>query len=289
MDRYFQAGLQARELGDYGKALKKLQRGRELLRQRGVDSPEICLLLGAVFVHFGQWLKAETVLEEGLKQVDPASELALQLHNGLAEVYHMTRQFQRALALCEDILRTAGNSPHDYELHRALYSFAISRYNLDKGNKGCPKVDELLCTLQANSPASQCMQQLIIGDKLLMMKDYSQATPYYEQFFALKVNLPHHFAVIAGAHRRFSFICQITKQNSKAEEHYYQFCLICAVHYPTNGNYGGCLLSFGVLCRDTERQSEAEIRCLRALRIFSVRDIDAAYFPKCVFVLRSIY
>ena len=53
VEQYLQIGTQAKEAGNYAKALKKLEKGRDLLQQRGLESAEMCLQLGLVWNHFG--------------------------------------------------------------------------------------------------------------------------------------------------------------------------------------------------------------------------------------------
>jgi len=85
--KYVARVVKARTKCEYVKALKKLQRGRDLLQ--GQESPLLCLHIGQVRAYFGEWTEAE--LKRGLKfQLEnyPSSELALQLSNSLLELNH---------------------------------------------------------------------------------------------------------------------------------------------------------------------------------------------------------
>lgn len=54
---YLQEGKTARENGDYSKSLKKLERGWKLMQQLGIESAEMCLHLGMIWLIFEEGKK----------------------------------------------------------------------------------------------------------------------------------------------------------------------------------------------------------------------------------------
>jgi len=62
--KYAEISEAAREVGDYEKADKKLQKAKLLIQQW--ESPELCLQQGLIFAHFGQWIEADGAFRQGL-------------------------------------------------------------------------------------------------------------------------------------------------------------------------------------------------------------------------------
>lgn len=75
-----------RESGLYDSALRELRRGRALLQQKNLQSPELYLELGRIFTLLSSWAEAEEMLQQGLKFVSPSSALADRLNECLAQI-----------------------------------------------------------------------------------------------------------------------------------------------------------------------------------------------------------
>lgn len=86
VELYQQAGTEAREEETYPEALKKLERGQNMLRKWGVESAELNPQLSAVSDYFGRYYEACELLRQGLL-LSPSVEMSLRLNNELIEVY----------------------------------------------------------------------------------------------------------------------------------------------------------------------------------------------------------
>ena len=229
-ERYVSGAAKAREAGNYAKALKKLQKGRAVLQQWGLESSLLCMHMGQVQAYYGEWTEAEAELKRGLDyqlSTSPDSELAVQLSTSLVELYHQRDLLEETVEQGLWILRTFAGSEHVFEKLRALYFLAEACYRLDEEAKGLALLEQWTEQL-ADSGPSQCVLFCTQAERLrLMKKDWAAAQLYERALEALPAGY-----LAAYAKHMLANCYQQQGRNQRARTAYSEALQTHIAHYP---------------------------------------------------------
>ena len=179
---YVATAVEALEQGLHGEALRELQEGRALLQPQGLQSPLLCLHMGQVKAYFGEWREAEEELKQGLDFLmltDPTAELALQLSNSLIELHHQRLQNDQVIEQGEWTLQTWRDSPHTFELLRAVFFLTDTYYVLKEEGQGFALAEEWTSRVVVDD-LSKYMQLLIQAEKAAREQKQDEVVRLYE-------------------------------------------------------------------------------------------------------------
>ena len=248
VDTLIASSMQASQVSNYTKSLRKLMRGRDILHSKKQESPTICRDHGFALARFGKWGEADSVYRRGLElQLDlgQSSELALQLNNGLIEAYYQSAKLQEAVSVCKYVLEGWSRTPHTFEMLRTVYFLASSYYYLEQHANGFALVDAWQ-GVGVDSARSACVLGLILAEKMRLQKSKG-AIAFNEQAVAQSMQqLPSSF-MTAQALRNLGRIFETQQQLQRTEECYLQACQIFSMHFPHSFSYAQCLENCGYL------------------------------------------
>jgi len=262
---------QARESGNYEKALQKLRRVEALLKRKGLESPELCLQLGTVLAHFGLHIKAAKKLQQGLevqRSRNPDSLIAVRLGNCLVELYVQAGQFKEAAAGCQWVLETWCSGYYQVELLRTLYFFTsldahAERELVDKG--GDLSASTLLLLIRAEQQRHHSLES---------------AAQLYEA--ALEARQWESSYITACSRHALGHIYQQLRKYVPAEEQLLEARHIFTTHYPHSYGHARCLASVGELYVSTKQQSQAEPLLAAALKVLAEDFCSTEGFGECL-------
>jgi len=285
-EKYIAEGREAREAGDYERAINRLQRCKGLLQQRNIESAELCLELGQVLSHFAQRNDAELVLRHGL-ELSPKAELALQLCTALAKTFFQAGRWVETETICEEALRKWGSEPHSSELFRVLYYLVNSHFLQDQVERGLALVNEWVEKIPADSPQSRCALLFIRAEKLRV--EGSQEAHLYEEALELGQQvLPNSYLTVC-ARRRLGMLYKAQHQLEKAEDQWLRACETHATHFPRSLGHAICLSHLGHLRKQQKKMESAEEMYLQACQIYAAHFPHTLNFAICLNNLALLY
>lgn len=318
---YLRKAEKAKELGNYEKALQKLKRGKALLKQKGLESPEMCLQLGVVLAYFGYHIKAAKKLKHGLElqmSENPDSLVAVRLGNCLVELYIQAGQYSEAATGCEWILKTWGSSDYQVELLRTLYFLSslqttsqLQKELTDKEGDLCGSTLLLLIRAEQQRHHSlksaaqlyeaalatrQWTSSYIIACSRHALGRIYQQLHKYDSAEEQLLEAEHIFATHYP--RSYGYACCLVsagelyvsmKQLSKAEPLLAAALEKIAEEFPGTEGYGECVLNLGQLRYSQQRLTEAESNWLQAYAFFSAHFPQSLSYAKCLESLAHLY
>ena len=285
------SSLQEAETCNYAQVLRKFQQCEDLFQSRRLENPRLNLHLGSALAHFGKWSDADLMLRRGLDlqlTLDPASELAIQLSNGLAEAYYQTGQWQETVAMCEYALRNWSTTAHSYELLRTVYFLSSSYYYLEQHTKGYALVEEWRVA-GASTPLCQCMWLFLQAEKLRLQKSQEAPGLYEEAVTQGTQQLPGSF-MTAYSLRGLGRIYESKGQMQRAEQLYQQAIQSFATHYPQCFSYAQCLENCAYLYQNlVGSQTQAEECYLKAYEVLKDHFRKDRAFAYCLLNLGLLW
>ena len=267
----------ARETGNYELALMKLTEGKALLAELGMESP-------ALYLQLGQVLERGLGLQLGL---DSSSELALQLSNGIAEVYYEAGQWSEAAAASNRTLQVWGDSEYSTELLQALFILTDSQYWLRQFSQAFALVSYWKGKLLTNSPQSLCMLFLVLADKAFIEDLNEMAIVLYKEALELSRGWSQPSYILATAMRDLGYIYNQRSSLDLAEQLYSDASEILAVHYPYSLLYAHCLYGRGLIYEQLQRQPEAIPFIETALHVYA-KNTQLELHTKCTVLLTRL-
>lgn len=280
----------ARETGNYELALMKLTEGKALLAELEMESPALYLQLGQVLTHFANRTEALQVLERGLGlqlDLDSSSELALQLSNGIAEVYYEAGQWSEAAVASNRTLQVWGDSEYSTELLQALFILTDSQYWLWQHSQAYALVGYWKGKLLTNSPQSLCMLFLVLADKAFIENLKEMAMFLYKEALELSRGWSQPSYILATAMRDLGYIYGQRSSLDLAEQLYSDASEILAVHFPYSLLYANCLYDRGLIYEQLQRQSEAIPFIETALHVYA-KNTQLELHTKCTALLTRL-
>ena len=285
-EKYIAEGRDAREAGDYVRAMHKLERCKGLLQQRNEESAELCLELGLVLSHFGQMTDAEVFLRRGL-ELSPPSELALQLCTAMAGTFFQTGRWEETETICEEALQKWGSQPHTLELLKVLYYLVNSHFLQDQVERGLALTNEWVERIAADTPKSKCALLFIRAEKL-RVEGSQEAHPYEEALELGQQVLPNSYLTVC-ARRRLGILYKAQHQLEKAEDQWLRACETHAIHFPRSLGHAICLSHLGHLRKQMKKLESAEEMYLQACQIYSAHFPHTLNFAICLNNLALLY
>lgn len=274
---YQQAGKQAKEEGDYIKALKKLERGWGWLQQWGVESPEMCLQLSMVLAHFGRTDEACEMLRQSLQHTSSA-EMSLKLSNCLVEVYYISGREKAAAEIAEEGLNSGANCSNAFEQLKALYFLAKSYYKLDKVDRGMELVDHWTNQIAADTEESKCVLKCIYAEKQYREERYEEAGRLYEDSY-----------LAVYARYKLAFIYESLELYEAATTNFLQAADIYSTHFPHSHIYIKCLLLLARHYKSRQMQEKAEAAYLQAIALCAANFPLSRTYAKCLYYQAKLY
>lgn len=285
-EQYIAEGREAREAGDYERAINKLQRCKGLLQERNMESAELCLELGQVFSHFAQRNDAELVLRRAL-ELNPKVDLALQLCTALAKTFFQAGRWVETETICEEALRKWGNTSHSSELFRVLYYLVNSHFLQEQVERGLALINEWVDKIPADNPQSRCALLFIRAEKLRV--EGSQEAYLYEEAVELGQQvLPNSYLTVC-ARRRLGMLYKAQNQLEKAEDQWLRACETHATHFPRSLGHAICLSHLGHLRKIQKKLVLAEEMYLHACQIYEAHYPHTLNFAICLNNLALLY
>ena len=135
---------------DYDDALQYLHRCLDACKKVGDESGETRVLsnLGSVYMLTGRWQVAKEYLELHIRSTRQRNDMG-SLCKGLSTLgylEHLTRNFERATALCREALKIAESSSYLRQVaicHEYLAEFALAQADCTSAKKHCLKAIEI--------------------------------------------------------------------------------------------------------------------------------------------------
>jgi tetratricopeptide (TPR) repeat protein len=275
---------QASQVSNYAKSLRKLVRGRDILHPKKQENPTLCRDLGLALAHFGKWEEADSVYRRGLElqlALDPSSELALQLNNGVVEAYYQSAKWQEAVAVCKYALDGWSRTSHTFEMLRTVYFLVSSYYYLEQHMNGFALADAWQGA-GVDSADSECVLRLIQAEKMRLQKSQG-ALAFNEQAVAQSMQqLPSSF-MTAQALRNLGRIYEAQQQLQQTEECYLQACQIFSMHFPHSFSYAQCLENCGYLYQNLVNRPDQAEKCYKdAYDILKQHYAETKAFAYCL-------
>ena len=278
---------EARELGYYVKARKKLEGWKRRLEQWGVISPELCWNLGLVWGHFGLRSDAASLLRQGLEhqlRLSPSSHLALRLNNAIASLCFQMGDWRDAISASEWTLRTYYESGYTFELWEALCYLVYSQCILEIPFE--MNIEKWRLTVE--NPLCECLSFFLMGFK--SHNDDIEAVGLLSAGLALaQQHIPHHYLTASAMLRVGAIKDSSLKKSDEAEQHYLSVLAIYKAHYPVSLDYVKCLYNLGLLYRRTNKLTESEPYYLRAIELFTHHHSTSIHFPQCLNNLAGLH
>ena len=279
-----QKACAAVETGKYDKALEMLQTYRTELG--GVESAALCVELGKVYSHFGQWAEAEEMVQLGLKLqcIDSTSQLAIVL----AEIQYQQGLWADCISTCELLLQAEKRSECILDLQMAVYYLARAHDCLADG-LGSAVVSQWSKLLLNDSVAAQCLSLFIRAGRLYVEGNWRLATKNYVDGLELAWQAFPHCLFTACS--MLDLGCLYRQQNllAKAESLYMQCRYLCETHYPLSCLVPLYLSNLGTLYRDSNRPEQAEQLLLQARDFYLDHFPDSELLPEYISYLALLY
>jgi len=233
VEQYLQRGRQVREEGDYAKSLKKLERGWELLQQWGVESAEMCLQLGVIWIHFGRAEEAVAILKQGL-QLSSSSDLSLKLYRNLVEVYFQRAEGKEVVEVGELALASVDSQFDVFELLQLLYFLTYSHYVLGNESQGFALLTHWTSRCVVDSVQSQFALQCIYAEK----KNREGSAEVVERYeAALQTSGVQTTYLAVFSHYTLGVMNAALHRPERAIHAYLQALPLFSVHFPCSINY----------------------------------------------------
>lgn len=273
----------SRETGNYERALEELRSCETLL---GVRSAELCLELGRLYSHFGQWVEAVTVLTQGLQL--PSSQFTLQLNNVLAETYYQKGQYKECISQCELILATGIHSGSIFELQKALYYLSNSHYSLGD-ELGVRSVIEWKQVLVSDSPKTRCLTLLIEADRMHFEDNKRQAVVKYARGLEVALQELPNSLCTACSMRELGRLYEDLGDLVKAEALYVQCRDLCQIHFPSSFPLAKCFYNLAMLYMQTNRGEKAATLYLEGIYLLQTHFPYSEILPYCLYNLGILH
>ena len=213
--------------GEYDTAVKELEKGRNLLRIRGMEDTEL-------------WVR---------------------ISNTTAETHRQEWKYSECEKVCKEVLSTYERHGNTFEMYRALFFLTDSLYSQFKYSEGSSLLTCWKDKLSPPSPPTQCFHFYLQARDFQMRNDPLNAAEKYKKGLALSHLLPSDAYITAFARISLGFLYEmIVKDGKKAEEEYRKgletYFLIC----PFSMSTSWCLNHLGeILYRNEEYDSSEEI------------------------------
>lgn len=248
-EEHLKAGKAACQAGDFDRALRELQKSKDLLSE--------------------------------MKD----SELYLRISSGIAEIYYQTGRWQETVSECKQILSIWNKSPFKIEFLRNLYYLTSAHCWLNQDNQGTAASQEWAQKLSDGNPHSQSILLCIEANKLRLQGRTEAAKQLYEQALGLDES-PSYITICSRWYlaETLKSLCDV----QKAENAYIGACELFSVHFPYSNGYAGCLFSAGCFYQSTKRLQMAEDHYLQATKRYSCFPPTQSH-AKCLSSLGHLY
>jgi tetratricopeptide (TPR) repeat protein len=243
-------GLKAGRAGEFDRALRKLQQGRE-----------------------------------SLGEVDDL-RLYLQLCNGMAETYSQAARWQESVSLCQDTLARWGDSPYHFELLQTLFYVTYAHYWLDQIDQGFAVLEEWSGKLSAETSRSQCVLLCTQANKLKLQGENEEAEQLFEK--ALQLDQTPSY-IVTCSRRHLADVCAKLGKTQKAELAYLQACEQFTAYFPKAYAFSCCLRRIGYFYKDKQRFQEAKKQYQLAKQSYLARFPITEGYAACLEDLGDLY
>ena len=241
--------LEASKAGHFDTALGKLQEGRDLLKEGGL-------------------------------------ELWLQLSNGLAETYCQAARWQDCVSLCKLTLTSWDHSPHHFELLQTLFYLTQACYMLDLEDQGYAAVEEWSGKLVADTARSKCVLLCTQANKLKCQNKERSAAWLYEK--ALQWDSSPSYVTICSRLYLASVYSSLDKYE-KAEEAFLTTLDLFSVHFPKSYAFALCHNQLAALYKKVKRLQDAEKQYLLAKEFYIAHFPHTEGHTNCLRGLGEVY
>lgn len=277
---YIQQVVEAREAGNYPKALKKALKARTLLPQCQLQSALLCQHIGEVRACFGEWKEAEAELRQGLQlqlSSDSSVILAIQLSNSFLELYHQQGRYEETIQLGEWVVGTWADSGHECELLKAVYFLADAYYSTDEEVKGFALVEKW------EDKVKQSSYELLFvrAERLRQQEQWQEAASLYEE----GLPLPSNAYLTVYARHMLAHCYQKLKASEPTQQAYEGLLQSYTTHFP----HAKATLAFlnDLSCYCTPTQGESLFQQL--IQWYSSQFPQSLALACCCWMLGEIY